>query len=259
MAVGIERAKRAARDIIREFCVTKASDIALEEFAICKMLFPQERQLEGCDARLLINLQEGTGFATINANIPEPGRKRFALAHEIGHFSLHRNINRHWKCTEFDFLKWYQSSEAEPEANAFAAQLLMPEDIFRKISQGKPPGFNSVQQIADEFNTTLTAAAIRYVEIGNHPCALFSSKDGKISWFRVSPDFPHKVATPKSKVLEESCAWAFFVNKPVPVGPQSVPDYSWLDFTGAAGKIKLFEEVIPMRGYGIALSLVWTP
>lgn len=254
----LERAKRAARGITREFCVTKPSDITLDAFAAWKRVFAREDKLTGCDARLLMNQKANTGLATINSDIPEAGRKRFALAHEIGHFELHRNIKRHWQCTEVDFLKWYKSTEEEPEANAFAAELLMPEEIFISVSRGMSPGFNAIRQLADAFNTTLTASAIRYAEIGNHPCALFSSKDGKISWFRVSPDFPYKVATPKSLIEEASCAGAFFANKSLPDRPQIVPDYCWLDFTGPAGRIKVFEELIPMRRYGIALSLVWT-
>ena len=49
--------------------------------------YVRERQLEGCEAKLV---RKGSmGIICVNETIPEEGRKRFAIAHEIGHFILH--------------------------------------------------------------------------------------------------------------------------------------------------------------------------
>jgi len=63
-------------------------------------------------------------------------RQRFTIAHEIGHFLLHRGTKVHF---DEDFRINYRnatSSDAkkrdEIEANAFAAALLMPEPFLRR-------------------------------------------------------------------------------------------------------------------------------
>src|SRR5947208_7479473 len=63
-------------------------------------------------------------------------RQRFTIAHEIGHFILHKRTERHF---DEDFRIDYRntvSSEAtqrdEIEANRFAAALLMPESFLRQ-------------------------------------------------------------------------------------------------------------------------------
>ena len=63
-------------------------------------------------------------------------RQRFTIAHEIGHFILHKRTQRHF---DEDFRIDYRnsvSSEAtqrdEIEANRFAAALLMPESFLRQ-------------------------------------------------------------------------------------------------------------------------------
>jgi Zn-dependent peptidase ImmA (M78 family) len=252
-------ASLAARRILYYFNVNKPEKITLDIFAVSRKIYPDEAYLPNCDGLLLVNLKNDTGLATINSSIIEPGKKRFALAHEIGHFELHRRKKRRWECTEADFLKWYEKSEEEPEANAFAAELLMPEDLFKGATSGKIPSVDIIKQLASEFKTSLTASAIRFSEIGQHPCAIFFSKEGKISWFRKNDNFQYNVALPGSNVDDESCAGAYFYNRQIPEGPQQVPDYCWLDYTGPANKIKVFEDFILLKRYDIGISVVWTP
>jgi Zn-dependent peptidase ImmA (M78 family) len=77
----------------------------------------------------------------LNSNEP-PGRKRFTIAHEIGHGLLHMGAN-----TEIDFIDtednfrstepsesgtWNAERQREWEANVFASALLMNEELLRK-------------------------------------------------------------------------------------------------------------------------------
>lgn len=84
-----------------------------------------------CSASLIVKDKK----CYIGVNSKEPScRQRFSIAHEIGHYLLHKS--------HFDFLGKEQfincddvsSKGCDPleiEANAFAAELLMPEDKFR--------------------------------------------------------------------------------------------------------------------------------
>ena len=75
----------------------------------------------------------------INSNIPYPEKRRFTIAHEIGHLILHEKLEIHNENT--NTLNWFKNTEdqakrgiQEWEANDFASELLMPENIFSEIS-----------------------------------------------------------------------------------------------------------------------------
>ncbi len=65
--------------------------------------------------------------ALINRSKP-PLRQRFTLAHEYGHFLLHRDSE-----VIFDYTMFNASSPAERQANAFAAAFLMPRELIERI------------------------------------------------------------------------------------------------------------------------------
>ncbi len=66
-------------------------------------------------------------------------RKRFTLAHEIGHYFLHQAIlKKEWvyiDTRESMMFRWGVYSQEEQEANMFAAEYLMPEDRVKELYQ----------------------------------------------------------------------------------------------------------------------------
>ncbi|OGK13121.1 hypothetical protein A3A93_04135 [Candidatus Roizmanbacteria bacterium RIFCSPLOWO2_01_FULL_38_12] len=68
----------------------------------------------------------------LNKDRPET-RKRFTLAHEIGHYVLHKNDKVRYRIDELDYSDNAEDTKLETEANYFAAVLLVPEDKLRKI------------------------------------------------------------------------------------------------------------------------------
>ena len=104
-----------------------------------------------------------------------PTRKRFSLAHELGHLFLHMGYLVNPEA-------WGHSSEycdsvyhrfgygiEEVEANLFAAAFLMPEEEFLKAvdnfrSQGKGP--TVVKELAYHFKTSPAATLKRGQELG---------------------------------------------------------------------------------------------
>ncbi|MGC1782116.1 MAG: ImmA/IrrE family metallo-endopeptidase [Acidobacteriaceae bacterium] len=86
-------------------------------------------------------------------------RQRFTIAHEIGHFLLHKGTKVHF---DEDFRVNYRnalSSEAtnrdEIEANSFAAELLMPESFLRK-------DLLKIQPDDDTIGTAIQSLSVRY-------------------------------------------------------------------------------------------------
>src|SRR3989442_8358090 len=99
------RAAAKAREIIAGFGITEASQIDVEAMAFARGVLVLERPLRGASARLVRRGQRGV--IAVREDIREPGQKRFGVAHELGHFELHKKIDQLALCTE-DMLSWYR-------------------------------------------------------------------------------------------------------------------------------------------------------
>ncbi len=83
-------------------------------------------------------------------------RQRFTIAHEIGHYKLHVNEILHYDKDFFLRSKDIYSPE-EREANHFAGELLMPEDLINKCIDN---GIRSISVLAKRLN--VSEDAMRY-------------------------------------------------------------------------------------------------
>jgi Zn-dependent peptidase ImmA (M78 family) len=132
----------------------------------------QTDDLKADEAGLIRKEDDGRYAIYINVN-DNPQRKRFTIAHEIGHFILHKQdldksgfIDRRKQPILkriTDSLKDVSSKtqKREIEANEFAAELLMPQDKFEEVF-GKS---NDIDKIANYFNVSTAAATIRAKEV----------------------------------------------------------------------------------------------
>lgn len=101
----------------------------------------------------------------IEFNMMDPTvRRRFTVAHELGHYTLgHRNAPR-------DSPSNFGASIGDPlerEANQFAAELLMPADTLRTlVNSGR---MESVDQLARVFLVSKVAMGYRLTNLGLEP------------------------------------------------------------------------------------------
>ena len=100
----------------------------------------------------------GTGKIYVNKDEADV-RKRFTIAHELGHYYLHFNG------TSGTFVSLRRSRSArETEANRFAAQLLMPDNLLYKESARS--FFPSVSRLAKQFDVSNEAMGYRLDDLG---------------------------------------------------------------------------------------------
>lgn len=88
----------------------------------------------GDDVSGLLVVKEGVGTIGVNQSHP-PVRQRFTVAHEIGHYMLHRHasglfIDKAYNAVYRDSKASKGEHRAEIQANQFAAALLMPQDLI---------------------------------------------------------------------------------------------------------------------------------
>jgi len=132
--------------------------------------------------------KSGWGIVYNNA-IASPGRVNFTLAHEFGHYLLHRADHpKGIRCGEQDVVRWDSAyGQLERQANQFAATLLMPLDDFRRqIAAGTRVDLDVISHCADRYRVSLIAAILRWLTYTDRRAVLVVSRDGFILWSRAS-------------------------------------------------------------------------
>ena len=124
-----------------------------------------------------------------NTGITSVGRINFTLAHEFGHYLLHRLAHPDGlECGSQDMVRWdSEYRQIEQQANEFASTLLMPLDDFRKqIGEKAKPTLDELGMCADRYKVSLIAAALRWLQYTRRRAILVVSRDGYILWARSS-------------------------------------------------------------------------
>ncbi|MBF9059104.1 ImmA/IrrE family metallo-endopeptidase [Rhodobacterales bacterium HKCCSP123] len=113
----------------------------------------------------MLERDRGSFLVTINALDPDT-RQRFTLAHELGHYMLHRHLvgdglddDRAYRSTEAG--KYHNTligPKEETEANKFAANLLMPREA---IMRERDRLGDNVVEMARLFGVSEQAMSIR--------------------------------------------------------------------------------------------------
>ncbi|HWY13612.1 MAG TPA: ImmA/IrrE family metallo-endopeptidase [Rhizomicrobium sp.] len=131
------------------------------------------------------------GWAILyNRAIASPGRINFTLAHEFGHYLLHRRANpKGIECSEADVVRWDSSyGQMENQANRFAANLLMPFDDYRRlIPDQSSVAMEDLSAAAERYGVSLIAAILRWMEYTCRRAILVLSRDGFILWAKSNP------------------------------------------------------------------------
>ena len=130
-------------------------------------------------------LRHGDVFGILySTRIHNKGFQRFSIAHEFGHYFIDGHLdqipfdcNMHRSQAGFISDNYY-----EREADHFAAGLLMPTTPTRMIIEKIPAGLGGIKAVQQKTNTSLTAAAIRYVGLTDEAVAIIVSRRGVIDY-----------------------------------------------------------------------------
>ena len=229
-------------------------EIALEAMAMHFNIRICERILSGCEARII--RQGDRAVISVRQDITPHGRKRFAIAHEMGHFFLHADTKQLSNCTNADFYEWGHKKREKAEANIFAAELLMPEDIIKPEITGKVPSLEIIETLASAYRTTLTATAIRFVSLTKEPCAVIAS-DGKARlWKWCSTSFLEEFALVETDEIHKySCVGDTLPVLGTPTS-DSVPAGAWLKGYSETGKENIKGDCVQIAP-NMYLSMIW--
>jgi Zn-dependent peptidase ImmA (M78 family) len=164
-----KKAKAAAREILDRFgskipikidAIVKAHDIEIFE----------DNELESFVSGILM-MKAGRVGLVINHYHSE-SRKRFTIAHELGHYLLHRDTSSVFIDETPLFYRGARSERdvdtREVEANVFAAELLMPEEAVRadlKAAPARAKDSVAIGKMATRYGVSGTAMQYRLQQL----------------------------------------------------------------------------------------------
>jgi Zn-dependent peptidase ImmA (M78 family) len=235
--------------LLEELGITEPQEIDIEAIAqYCDATIVYE-PLEGSEARILGNANRA--IITVNSN-SSVFRRRFSAGHELGHWMRDRG-KVGFTCAEDVMMTEWDSVNAERGANEYAADLLMPADMFKRRSQGKPITFDVVRDLSIIFLTSLTATAIRLVRHGSFPAMLVYLLNGKRKWFIRGDGVPNRLWP--LEVPRPATAAADLLRGEGEVDPISIQADGWLDQPGS-DRYEVTEHAVRVSSTGI-LALIW--
>ena len=183
-AVEIHRQLGAPTGPVPVFEIARALDIEKIE----------QRPLDGFEAMLLTGLERDFGHVLLNGR-SSPRRRRYSLAHELGHFLCvwHKQTREDgFACRSTDMVSPRGPSyhvTQEREANAFAIELLAPVALVRPYLK-RLPDLDVVLEMHLRLDISKVAAARRYVNLHAYPLAVVIAKNGVALYVDRNPTFP---------------------------------------------------------------------
>lgn len=166
----------------------------------------------------------------INNSIKNSKRKKFTVAHEIGHIQLnHLKDIKKISCYSEDIENYKTNKSKEAEANKFASELILPSDEIIKLIKKNNIDFNLVKKASNSYGSSFTAAAVKITKLSDLPCILVMSKDKKIEWSIASEDLKFKYNVPNGNLSEMSLAMELFNNKNGMKIEDEIEAIEWLD------------------------------
>ena len=243
--------QKSAEKLIQSLGITTPEEIDLEAIAMTLGVSVRERQMVGCEARIIG--KSDRAVVSINSSGSRE-RKRFSLGHELGHWQLHRGMT--FKCLKEDIGNpANRSKHKEREADNFSANLLMPWFLFKPIVRPHAhASFNAVEKVADRFKTSMTATAIRLVESNLFPAIVICHSQKRRLWFNQSQDVPKRWFPKDTLEIESSAFTIAYGKRGRDLQHRKVNASVWFDHHEAAD-YEVWEQSIPY-GKDKVLTLV---
>lgn len=157
----------------------------------------EEKAVTSFEAMLLMDENKAWG-AIVLAEGRKPERRRFSIAHELGHFLIptHKgHAGDGFSCSIAD-LRVGDTREhdrrlrIEAEANRFAAHLLMPPARIRSALTFRQPDLREIVSLADEFGVSREAMARGYIDAHRETLAVVILHRGLIDRIYRGESFP---------------------------------------------------------------------
>lgn len=167
-----------------------------------------ELTTDGFEGMLITNAEKSRGAIMVKAGV-SPRRRRFTVAHELGHFLLPWHRQERFSCKSSDIKDSGNSRSnsieqvnIEAEANAFASELLMPSLEFKRILAGfDMPALIDLADLSDTFDVSFEATVHRYKALSKNAVAFIFSHNNVVRYWVKSQGMPYALKVRKDQPL----------------------------------------------------------
>jgi hypothetical protein len=126
---------------------------------------PMALGIDSCEGMLVCNPKDAAEWGIFFNGKASYERQRFTIAHELGHFILHRNQRPSFSCDKESVYSGADNMRAiEREADDFASNLLMPGDLLRDWISNQRIDLHVLSAIAQRFEVSFEALCIRFIK-----------------------------------------------------------------------------------------------
>ena len=166
------KSERRARSVLARDGV-RQPPVPVDEIAgrlgITVVYNPSEEEVAG------VLYRDGDSVSMIVNSSSEKSRQRFTVAHEIGHFLLHRGevfLDKRVRVNLLDTGPGLATAFEEIQANQFAAELLMPrewmiEEVDRRFQHQRQTSEDDLLDgLAEHFSVSWDAVEYRLANLG---------------------------------------------------------------------------------------------
>ena len=256
-------AETTANMVLDKLNISTVDDLLLlKEIVYARGAILRERPLEGAEACLMVG--PGKPIITVSSlPLVNYHRRRFSIAHELGHLEMHRGTGLLMSCTKRDIQYKPDNTNlnVEQEANQFASSFLIPTRFVRTSFTEEEPSFEIISKWALKLETSLTATAFRFVQFTPEPVAIVLSVRGIIQYFQPSNEFVGLGVFPdvNNSVGTNTDARKLFQGLSVKSQWQEIRASEWFRRNNTAfDKTDVIKEwSIAMPSYEAVLTLLW--
>ncbi|GJD30590.1 hypothetical protein PMNALOAF_1837 [Methylobacterium adhaesivum] len=191
-------------------------------------------------------------------------RRRFTIAHELGHFLMAQHVPDQpgrFLCKSSDLLRLTakegdQQQRREVEANRFATLILMPPHLLRKAMAAFPGAdLQHVLALARDFGVSRETAARAYVQYHPERIAIVVAGNGRVQRCYRSLSFPAIICAVGSPVPVHSLYHSSSHRPDIPSDIATCSPDLWIDVTRDLRAPVLSEQVY-LQQSGFAMILL---
>lgn len=126
-------------------------------------------------------------------------RKRCSIFHELGHAVIPWHSNISYSCSGKD-LDPKCSKIIERQAFSCGMEFMMPNNLFIADINSLPIGIEAIKKIANRYEASLEATAIRYAKLSQNICAIVvmepkENHQTNYNYFKSSPEYQLELAS----------------------------------------------------------------
>jgi hypothetical protein len=178
-------------------------------------------------------------------------RQRFSVCHEVAHAVLEIPADHSQPSWRYS-----QRPQGEIFCDIFAAELLLPYELFKPRVDTADMGFAAINMLASEFDASLISTGSRFATFSREPCAFVLSEGGKVRYCARSAALRDARAWIKPGSTVPAGSYSARVREGEnPTGPEEAAPDEWFEDWERDGE--LFEDVFHLERWDQTLTLLW--